>query len=540
MKSKFVAALCILALFIPTYIAVFAYFSEKNAPLDTKKIDRMEIYDLRQNVFEYTADSSDGKQMIDFLLKLNAQAAEVPALPDQLMSSEFFKISFFAGNKEAIYKYYLSLSATESYFLDDKGTVYKIAAEDAAKLISFECAQSLYEASLPPVLLTAESTPILPKSVGWNYKNAADTFVPSAKLETAASVSAYTMHGGLELDFSVAPDLLTAKIYRGSELLYDGLYSDMTGLSITEQTTLNILLNAKWYEDASRDYFGEATYEFLANITAPASFHLGKTSMQPGEFTVLTGVNVTDVSKIKVSVNPAITHESKTFTPTFFADGKYVRALIPTTYESTVEKYELTIEYGAVKQTLSITMEPRTFGNSTLSPSTVILGKTRTPQTIAAFEQAMAPIAAAGDPTRYWDGLFVEAVKNGVIRTGYGRYRTITTNKEVYRHNGVDYGVNVGTNVLAINSGKVVYTGVFDYTGNIVVIEHGYGLKSWYAHLSNISVSVGDIVQKGDVIGKSGSSGFVEYPVLHVSLSVFDFPVCQYALWEEELDFLKD
>ena len=399
MKSRFIAVLCILALFIPTYVAVVAYISEQNAPLDIKKIDRIEINDLHQNVFEYTLDT-DGKEMIDFMHRLNEQATVVSALPDQLTGSNFFKISYFSGNKEAIYKYYLSLSTTESYFLDDKGTVYRINAEDAAQLVTLECMQSLYSASVPPVLFTSEDTQITPKSIGWNYRNLSDDYTPSAKLKTESSVSTYTMLGDIDFDFSIEPDMLTAKIYKGDELIYDGIYSDFTGFSISERSSYNILLNAKWYQDATRDYYGQATYEFIADISAPATFHLGKTSIEPGEFVVLTGLNVTDISKLKFTANPPITHESKTFEPVFFTDGKYVRALIPTTYESTESSYELTVEYGAIKQTLTLNMEPRTFGSSIISPTTDILNKTRTPQTIAAFE-GWRDVSTGGE--RYWE-----------------------------------------------------------------------------------------------------------------------------------------
>lgn len=540
MKSKFVAILCIIALFIPTYIAVFAYVSDQKAPVDVKSIDRVEISDLNQQVFKYTAGTAGKSDMIDFILELNSNATTVSALPDQLMGSPFFKISFFDGNKEVVYKYYFSLTANESYYLDDKGNVFRIKDEDAKKFIDTECALSLYSSSAPPVLYASDTNAVTPKTIVWNYKNSSGTYITASNIKTEATVISYDMIGSIDIDFAKQPDTLAAKIYKGGELIYDGLYGELTGLSINEKTAFNILLEAKWFQDSNRDYYGTATYEFVANIAAPASFYLGKTSMEPGEFTVLTGINVTDISKIKFTSEPALTYGSKTFTPVFYSDGKYVRALIPTTYENTAASYVLTMEYGATKQNITLNMKPRTFGTSTVTPSNDLLKATRTAEKISAFEKAVAPVVSVGDSTRYWEGKFIEAVKNGTITLGYGRYRTITTTKEVYRHTGVDYSAAVGTDVLAVNNGKVVYTGVLDYTGNIVVVEHGYGLKSWYCHLSKINVAVGDTVTKGSVIGKSGNTGFTVNAAVHVGLSVFDFPVCQYAVWEEEIAMYKD
>ena len=57
-------------------------------------------------------------------------------------------------------------------------------------------------------------------------------------------------------------------------------------------------------------------------------------------------------------------------------------------------------------------------------------------------------------------------------------------------------------------------------TGNTVVIEHGYGLKSIYYHMSELDCKVGDMVKKGDIIGKVGSTGFSTGPHLHFSMAV--------------------
>ena len=59
------------------------------------------------------------------------------------------------------------------------------------------------------------------------------------------------------------------------------------------------------------------------------------------------------------------------------------------------------------------------------------------------------------------------------------------------------------------------------------------GLKSTYEHLSTISVAVGDVVNKGDIVGLVGNTGCTEGYMLHTALFVFKVPVCPYPLWEK-------
>ena len=93
-------------------------------------------------------------------------------------------------------------------------------------------------------------------------------------------------------------------------------------------------------------------------------------------------------------------------------------------------------------------------------------------------------------------------------------------------HDGVDFRASIGTPVLSMADGTVMGTGNTDLTcpgasfGKFVFIKYNDGLASAYGHLSLIKVSVGQKVSRGDVVGYSGSTGYVTGPHLHVSLYV--------------------
>jgi murein DD-endopeptidase MepM/ murein hydrolase activator NlpD len=83
-------------------------------------------------------------------------------------------------------------------------------------------------------------------------------------------------------------------------------------------------------------------------------------------------------------------------------------------------------------------------------------------------------------------------------------------------HSGLDIAVSEGTPVLAADSGMVTFEGWDSNYGYVVHIDHGGGqLVTWYAHLSRFGVAQGAVVQKGDVIGYSGNTGFSTGPHLH-------------------------
>ena len=90
---------------------------------------------------------------------------------------------------------------------------------------------------------------------------------------------------------------------------------------------------------------------------------------------------------------------------------------------------------------------------------------------------------------------------------------------KVNYHTGLDMGVVEGTEVSAIMSGKVLIAsnGNTGY-GNYIVINHGSGFVSLYAHLSKIMIAEGSNVSKGDVIGKSGNTGNSTGPHLHLEI----------------------
>jgi murein DD-endopeptidase MepM/ murein hydrolase activator NlpD len=89
-------------------------------------------------------------------------------------------------------------------------------------------------------------------------------------------------------------------------------------------------------------------------------------------------------------------------------------------------------------------------------------------------------------------------------------------------HNGQDFEVPYGTEVFATGDGSVIESGYNSGGfGNCIVIDHGYGYQTVYGHLSEIKVTKGLIVKRGDLIGISGNTGMTTGPHLHYQVEQF-------------------
>ncbi len=116
-------------------------------------------------------------------------------------------------------------------------------------------------------------------------------------------------------------------------------------------------------------------------------------------------------------------------------------------------------------------------------------------------------------PERLWHLRFIKPVE-GPITSPFGLRRVIN-NQDRSPHNGVDIGAALGTEVVACNSGLVVFAEELYLSGKTIIIDHGFGLYSMYFHLSEIKVAEGDQVEIGHCIGLVGATGRVTGPHLH-------------------------
>jgi murein DD-endopeptidase MepM/ murein hydrolase activator NlpD len=125
------------------------------------------------------------------------------------------------------------------------------------------------------------------------------------------------------------------------------------------------------------------------------------------------------------------------------------------------------------------------------------------------------------DEEIYWRGTFLRPVDGGRITTPFGAIRITNNNVANPRHHwGIDIAAPTGTPVIATNYGRVVLAEFLMHTGYTIVIEHGGGLKSYHFHMNSIDVTYNEMVERGNLIGTVGSTGFSTGPHLHFEFRI--------------------
>lgn len=122
-------------------------------------------------------------------------------------------------------------------------------------------------------------------------------------------------------------------------------------------------------------------------------------------------------------------------------------------------------------------------------------------------------------PEKLWDGDF-RVPLDGVTTGGNFGKRRVLNGQPGSPHSGVDFPAVTGTPVHAAQSGRVALAQELFFSGNTVVVDHGLGIYTFYGHLSEIDVKVGNELQSGQVLGKVGATGRVTGPHLHWGLTI--------------------
>jgi len=148
--------------------------------------------------------------------------------------------------------------------------------------------------------------------------------------------------------------------------------------------------------------------------------------------------------------------------------------------------------------------------------------------------QAVGELVQKTDPEIYWRKAFTR-LPGSAKQAGFGdrrdyQYQGKVIDRQV--HLGIDLASTAHSPVPAGNRGKVVFADNLGIYGQSVVIDHGYGLFSMYAHLSSMAVAPGKIVEKGAIIGTTGRTGMAGGDHLHFSMLVHNTFVNPVEWWD--------
>jgi len=245
---------------------------------------------------------------------------------------------------------------------------------------------------------------------------------------------------------------------------------------------------------------------------------LSATELEQGDTLIITAENVPEGGKITGKFN------SKSFD--FFpveAEGKWIALLgidakkAPGAYSLSVflsgkSKLEETIkvkkkDFYITKIVITLELEEKDLTSSNIS------------ETIATKDGVIIyEVLGKYNPTIYFNSSFIYPLDEIINVGAFGNIRK--DGDVTIQHLGVDLDAVEGTPVYAVNDGKVALVEQLTVYGNTIIIDHGLGIYSLYLHLSKFKVSEGEILEKGELIGLSGNTGWSVGPHLHLSIKL--------------------
>jgi len=148
--------------------------------------------------------------------------------------------------------------------------------------------------------------------------------------------------------------------------------------------------------------------------------------------------------------------------------------------------------------------------------------------------QTIKEICRKPSPERFWHDRFIRMP--GAGRAGFADQRTYYYKGKVIDHQthlGMDIASTARVAIKAANSGKVVFADYLGIYGNTIILDHGQGLFSLYAHLSRIDTTPGAMVAKNDTIARSGATGMAGGDHLHFSMLINGIFVTPREWWDQ-------
>ncbi|MBE0450791.1 MAG: peptidoglycan DD-metalloendopeptidase family protein [Clostridia bacterium] len=257
----------------------------------------------------------------------------------------------------------------------------------------------------------------------------------------------------------------------------------------------------------------------IPNANLAENIILSKNKLTQGDLLKITVHHATSVSEISLAQDLYSNFK-------WYDQGDVIEGYIPTNYSTAPGVYSLkfTNSETGITTTRNIEVNQRKFRVQNLTVDTSVESSTRTDDAYAEYYKYFNPSRDVSSPIKYYTESFLLPTK-GKVTTEFGESRYVNGALTNYRHAGIDIAAPRGTEVVSANAGKVMLSMPLVLTGNSIVVDHGEGLFSVYFHLDKLHVTEGEMVERGQLIGEVGSTGFSTGPHLHFTMSYYRFNI---------------
>lgn len=336
----------------------------------------------------------------------------------------------------------------------------------------------------------------------------------------------------IQLSFDKEPKSYKLTLYRDEEIVYDLETLTIQQENLPADGDYRVVCEVIWDTD---EFTGPVNYSFQIGADFPPFVEISATETLPGELIVIKAKYINSIDSVAIETN-------LDFTPNVFKHNDEHIILLPVSYynkENRVYNFNLTIDNEEFNY--EITLNEKEFVTQQLTIDPKVAAETRNDKSAQEVREKIDPLRPVCDDVAHWDGDFIMPVEGGRVREyDFGKRRHVNGAPTSYRHNGLDIGHDLGVPIMASNSGRVLIADYMIGTGYTVIIEHGFGLKTWYYHMDELNVSTGDVVTKGQLLGTVGSTGFSTGPHLHFSSSINNAYINPITLINEGIPLIEN
>ncbi len=275
-----------------------------------------------------------------------------------------------------------------------------------------------------------------------------------------------------------------------------------------------LVIEYNWPQKEALDY-GVLTQRIFLEVQLPATYTLNQKEYEAGDLVVVYGTHMNSDSTYSFEAD--VYHNELTWVDQ--EDMSYL--ILPLTSKVKAGEHRLKIHENKVNQEVETTelvihVVDKEFPIQYLKTSSTtasLKSDDNQIEMVKAFERGRA----SGHEQPLWSGAFLQPV-GGRISTEYGTIRYTNDAVESSRHSGIDFANPMGTPIIATEAGYITLSETLAITGETLFIDHGAGVYSQYYHMETREVNVGDYVEKGDIIGSVGTTGFSTGPHLHFTM----------------------
>ena len=493
----------ILLLLIPTYLAIGSYIYVKNAPKDN-----VETYYTSISVIgpggsaALLSPDNDSELFHCFIGMLESPNPVSVVKPGHTAN---YTVTFHTNTGSERYTFHFSPTDEDVYFTNAENAIFHVTNGDGGLFLNSPLSYEVYPQATLPILQPALPETIAPADVDWRYRTINGDFLQLKNTGASSAVKNYGIADNVvSFLFQNAltgapfpPDDCQLVITRGGiEIFNAPIKADDLTVPLT-LPALNgkelFVVRAEYYQKSDVNYYGSMVSRFTMYSTEPAIFDVVNASTATeGSFYLFSAVNVGNMGSLLFSVG-SDPDNATSIAPLVFKcqSSGTVYALIPT--DMIAAEQRLMVNYGSKIEYFDLSRIPveRTDASSVLqgAPPDLLQLIAEHGATQSDISSTFLSIGGMAEP----DGTRLLPFGSTVEGAG-GRF---SLPFELY--------TDVG-NVTALSQGRVKKVGTAEGVGKYVIIDHGYGVYSWYCGLSQTYVYQGDTVAVGQLLGKAGSS----------------------------------